>query len=80
MRFTQNEGLPLRLSARKNYLDYMIILEPNLRFTQNEGLPLRVGRGHILGHFAANQDMSASTLAGKAITVWFKNPKNRFLL
>ena len=23
----------------KNYLDYMIILEPNLRFTQNEGLP-----------------------------------------
>ena len=39
LRFTQNEGLPLRLSARKNYLDYMIILEPNLRFTQNEGLP-----------------------------------------
>ena len=29
----------IRLSAHKNYLDYIIILEPILRFTQNEGLP-----------------------------------------
>ena len=32
------------LSPQKNYLDYIIILEPNLRFTQNEGLPPAVIR------------------------------------